>query len=269
MSKLSTIFSSNSPIDCYILKGRLETEGITCFIFDEHIVSVNPFKAVAVGGVKLKIPQEKFNQAEKILFLISRNTLIDENGGYLITDILENEFNRQNEVLILKHKIRNDESLLQKKIDYNTQNFEESEFEEILKQEKDFLTLKNKKVKFSWNQFFYELLDPERSIFNKTNSIPVDYYIEQEIVEIYINQKESKEILNCPKCNSNNVSYGYAIDYKWDILYLIISFLLLMPLFLIRRKYHCFDCGYNFKKAKHLIKASVFKIYYPFMSIIY
>lgn len=48
--KLETVFNSTYPIDCYLLKGRLESEGIDCFVFDDEKVSVNPFKSVAVGG---------------------------------------------------------------------------------------------------------------------------------------------------------------------------------------------------------------------------
>lgn len=61
MTKLLTIFSSNIPVDCHILKGRLSTDGIDCFIFDEQIVWVDPFKAVAIGGVKLKVPSNQFD----------------------------------------------------------------------------------------------------------------------------------------------------------------------------------------------------------------
>lgn len=67
MDELVTIFSSNSPAECYIIKGRLENEGIECFIFDENIVSVNPFYANAVGGVKVKIYWDQKEKAEEIL----------------------------------------------------------------------------------------------------------------------------------------------------------------------------------------------------------
>jgi len=65
MVKLETIFSSNIPVDCYILKGRLETDGFDCFVFDENIVWVHPFKAVAIGGVKLKVPSDQLILAQK------------------------------------------------------------------------------------------------------------------------------------------------------------------------------------------------------------
>ncbi len=235
------------PVECYIIKGRLETEGIPCFIFDEHTISVHPFRAVAIGGVKLKVPDDKIKQSQNIIKLIAKNTLIDEIGEYQISEIFENEIKRQNEILTLKSKIRIDANLLLEKFDYTSEYIEQSEFDQIINQERKFLNLSKKKFKFSWKQFFYELFDFEGNVFKYLRSKPVDYHIEKELVENYIKPEESKNICQCPDCNSENVAFGYAIDYKWDYTYLIISILLTIPLFLIRKKYHCFDCGFNFK----------------------
>jgi hypothetical protein len=250
MTELITIYSSNVAIECHILKGRLETEGIPCFIFDEHTISVHPFKAVALGGVKLKVPIDKIIQSQNILNLIAKNKLIDENGEYLISEIFENEIKRQNEILTLKNRIRSEATLFHKEIDYNKEYIEQSEFEEIIKQEKVFFNLSKMKFKFSWNQFFYELFDFERSVFKYLRSKPIDFYIDKEIVENFIKQVEEKNIYDCPRCNSDNVAFGYAIDYKWDITYLILSILLTVPMFLVRKNCHCFECGFNFKKPK-------------------
>jgi len=250
MIRLTTIYSSNAPVYCYIVKGRLETEGIPCFIFDEHTISVHPFKAVAIGGVKLKVPADKINQSHKILNLIEKNILIDEYGEYLISDIFDNEIKRQNEILKLKHRIRSDKSLLEREIEYNREYIDQIELEEIINQEREFLSLSEKKFRFTWDQFFYELFDFERSVFKYLRLKPTEYYLDKEIVENYIELKEANEICHCPNCNSNNVAFGYAIDYKWNLTYLIISLLMTVPLFLIRKKYHCFDCGFNFKKQR-------------------
>ena len=69
--ELKTIYTSNTPVECYIIKGRLESEGLDCFIFDDNIIWVNPFRAVAVGGVKLKVPSVQVEFAEKIMSLPS------------------------------------------------------------------------------------------------------------------------------------------------------------------------------------------------------
>jgi hypothetical protein len=248
--RLITAYSSNVPMDCHILKGRLETEGIPCFIYDENMIWVNPFRAVTIGGAKLKVPLDRYSQSQKILDLASQGKLIDETGEYKISEILENEIKRQNEILSIKNKIRNNISLLDNPILTDYEFIDQKEIEEILKNEKEFKSISDKKFKFSMKQFLNELFDFERSIFKYLRTKPVSYYLEKELVDNYINQKESKYIAHCPKCNSDNTAYGYAIDFKWDFLYLILSFLIMVPLFPFRKKYHCFDCGNDFKKGK-------------------
>jgi len=250
MTKLITVYSSNIPIDCHILKGRLETEGISCYLYDENLIWVDPFKAVAIGGVKLKVPSDKYLQSQKIIDLILQGKLFDDTGEYPIDEILSNEINRQNEILSIKSKIRKDPSLINKITLNDSKLIEQIEVDQLLNNERDFIELSKIKFKFSWKQFFYELFDFDRSIFKYLRTRPVEYYIEKEIVENYINQKESKRITNCPNCGSGNTSFGYAIDFKWDIPYLILS-LSIAPLFPIRKKYHCFNCGYDFKRNRN------------------
>jgi hypothetical protein len=250
MTKLKTLYSSNIPVDCHILKGRLETEGIKCFIYDEQMVSVHPFRAVAIGGVKLKVPVDKFDQSRIILDMIEHGILIDEEGEYPISEIYDNEIKRQNDILIIKNKIRIDPTLLDKEIENKNDQIDHFEIEEIKKQESKFLKYSKIRFQFSWRQFFYELFDFDRSVFKYFRTKPVDYYIDKEIVDNYINQSDSQDICNCPNCNSDNVSLGYAIDYKWDFIFLIVSLLLTVPFFLIRKKYHCFECGHNFRQQK-------------------
>ncbi len=257
MTKLTTIYSSNSPIDCHILKGRLETEGISCFIYDENLIWVHPFIAVAIGGVKLKVPSDKFVQSKKIIDLTSRGKLFDDIGEYDIEKILSVEINRQNEILSIKSKIRNDSSLIDKTTFNDSKLIGQIDIQELLNNERDFLELSKNKFKFSWKQFYYELFDFDRSVFKYLRTKPVDYYIEKEIIDNYINQKESKQTTNCPNCDSVNTSFGYAIDFKWDILYLILS-LLIAPLFPIRKQYHCFDCDHDFKRNRKTAIASIY-----------
>lgn len=147
MDELETIFSSNSPIECYIQQSKLENEGVECFIFDENIVSVHPFLANAIGGVKLKVRSEQKLLAEEIL----------------------------------------------------------SRVEPDLSEESD-------------------VVDPGNEA-----------------------QTKDREMITCPYCGSNNVYYGQAIDYKWNIPYLVLSFLMSVPLPFIRKKCHCFDCHSSFK----------------------
>ena len=65
--KLLTVKTFTSLSEAYVLKGKLESEGILCFLHDEDIVNMNMFYSQAVGGVKLKVPEDRFEEAMKIL----------------------------------------------------------------------------------------------------------------------------------------------------------------------------------------------------------
>lgn len=64
---LITFKTFDNSIDAHILKVKLESEGIVCYLFDEHIVSVNPLYSNLVGGIKLKINEEDLVHAKNIL----------------------------------------------------------------------------------------------------------------------------------------------------------------------------------------------------------
>ena len=87
--KLVTIASYPQPIEAHIAKGRLEAEGILCFLADENIVSVHPFYSNAVGGVKLKVREEEAEKAYTILQQI--DALAPEPNTFEVADHLPNE----------------------------------------------------------------------------------------------------------------------------------------------------------------------------------
>ncbi|OKL41813.1 putative signal transducing protein [Pontibacter flavimaris] len=72
--RLVTIATFNELTEAHILKGRLEAEGILCFLGDEHIVGVHPFYSVAVGGVKLKVTEGDVMEAKAILARIQEGS---------------------------------------------------------------------------------------------------------------------------------------------------------------------------------------------------
>lgn len=65
--ELVTIRRYDQAITAHIHKNHLESEGIECFIHDEHIVTMNPLYANAVGGVKLKVLSEDADEALRLL----------------------------------------------------------------------------------------------------------------------------------------------------------------------------------------------------------
>ncbi|MCC9138190.1 DUF2007 domain-containing protein [Pontibacter silvestris] len=84
--RLITIATFNELTEAHIIKGRLEAEGILCFLGDEHIVGVQPFYSVAVGGVKLKVPEQDVEEARAILTHIK-----ESNNLFVVEDSEEEE----------------------------------------------------------------------------------------------------------------------------------------------------------------------------------
>lgn len=186
---LTTIFTSNSPLDCHILKGRLESEGLYCFIFDEFIVSVHPFRAVAVGGVKLKVPTDQLEYGNKIISNIKNDKLVDSDGEYDCKTVFENEFNRQNEILNLKNKIRNNPQLLSNrdtlKSYINNECIDDAELNKIISEETEFNNLTKQKVKIDFRDLLNDFFEYGFNIFEKLKIKPVNYFLEKELVDNY------------------------------------------------------------------------------------
>ena len=62
--------SFDNYIDAHIVKGRLEDQGIHCWLKDENLSSliVDPILTNAVsGGIKLMVPEEELQTAIEIL----------------------------------------------------------------------------------------------------------------------------------------------------------------------------------------------------------
>jgi Putative prokaryotic signal transducing protein len=66
-----TLFQSfDNYIDAHIVKGRLEDQGIHCWLKDENLSAliVDPILTNAVsGGIKLMVPKEELQSAIEIL----------------------------------------------------------------------------------------------------------------------------------------------------------------------------------------------------------
>ncbi|MBL1279698.1 MAG: DUF2007 domain-containing protein [Fluviicola sp.] len=65
--ELITLKVFNTAIEAYILKNKLEGEGIVCYILDENIVTLNPLLNFAVGGVRLQINKVDLDKAKDII----------------------------------------------------------------------------------------------------------------------------------------------------------------------------------------------------------
>jgi len=51
----------------HIAMGRLEEQGIRCWLNDENTVTVDPLLSIAVGGIKLMVPRSQAQRAIEIL----------------------------------------------------------------------------------------------------------------------------------------------------------------------------------------------------------
>ncbi|MEG0918038.1 MAG: DUF2007 domain-containing protein [Myroides sp.] len=65
--ELITLKTFDNYIEAHLLKTKLESESIYCFLQDESVVATNPLYSFAVGGIKLKVKKEDFDTALKII----------------------------------------------------------------------------------------------------------------------------------------------------------------------------------------------------------
>jgi hypothetical protein len=68
-----TIKTFTLPTEVVVLRGRLESEGIECFVQNELITQINPLYSNAIGGVQLQVKESDLQNAIAIL----------KEGGYL------------------------------------------------------------------------------------------------------------------------------------------------------------------------------------------
>lgn len=149
MEQFVTVYTFNYPHEAYVIKGRLESEGIQVFLKDENTVQAYNFLSNALGGVKLQVRESDVKEALEI---------INENFPDEIISEDESEADSNNEKII------------------------------------------------------------------STNN----------------------NLIICPHCNSDNVSETARPNWVFAISILLLGF----PLFFIRKKYHCFDCGQEFYRGK-------------------
>jgi ribosomal protein L37AE/L43A len=64
---LVVLQSFDNYIDAHILLGRMEEEGIRCWLKDENTVTVTPFFNNAVGGIKLMVDKTQLEKASELL----------------------------------------------------------------------------------------------------------------------------------------------------------------------------------------------------------
>lgn len=74
-----TLKTFDLAIEAHLLKSKLESEGINCYIFDEHINNILPLHSLATSGIKLQVPIEEYEKALVLLEEIEDLPLIHNN----------------------------------------------------------------------------------------------------------------------------------------------------------------------------------------------
>ena len=78
--ELITIKTFDNSIEAHMVKSKLESESIMCFLFDENIVGLNPLYNVMVGGIKLKIKKSDIRRSTEIIAEAEKNNLTNDQG---------------------------------------------------------------------------------------------------------------------------------------------------------------------------------------------
>lgn len=88
---LITIHTFNDLVEAQIMQARLESEDIPCYLFDEHIVGVNPLYMNTVGGIKLKIDPRHAERAQVIIHAYFNKSLTDNSGAVITCPSCQSE----------------------------------------------------------------------------------------------------------------------------------------------------------------------------------
>ncbi len=85
MKNYTTIKTFTYSHEAHILKATLTSEGIKCYLTNEHTVQTNPLSSNAVGGVELKVLNAHFEKATAILK--ENGSLNDEDDFSIVNSI--------------------------------------------------------------------------------------------------------------------------------------------------------------------------------------
>lgn len=83
MNNLKTLITFTFPQDAHLAKGYLESEGVETHIKDELTAQVNNFYSNAIGGVKLQVNENAYENGIRIL----------QKGGYINSGDTKDETN--------------------------------------------------------------------------------------------------------------------------------------------------------------------------------
>ena len=64
---MKTLASYNQLMDAYLLRARLEANGIPSYIRDENLITLDWLYANAIGGAKVDVADEDYDRALELM----------------------------------------------------------------------------------------------------------------------------------------------------------------------------------------------------------
>jgi predicted RNA-binding Zn-ribbon protein involved in translation (DUF1610 family) len=64
---LVTVASFRQPYEAHLAAARLRDAEIPCYVADEQMATMNPFYSQATGGVKVRVPADRVEEARAII----------------------------------------------------------------------------------------------------------------------------------------------------------------------------------------------------------
>jgi hypothetical protein len=64
---MKTLGSFNQLMDAYLLRARLEDSGITSYVRDENLITLDWLYSNAIGGAKLDVADEDYERALELM----------------------------------------------------------------------------------------------------------------------------------------------------------------------------------------------------------
>jgi hypothetical protein len=79
-----TVTQLFNPTDAYVLAGCLEAAGIPTVVADTNLVQVHSLLAIAVGGVRIRVPATRIDEAKNVIAAFYRGdfALPDDDDSY-------------------------------------------------------------------------------------------------------------------------------------------------------------------------------------------
>jgi hypothetical protein len=98
MSTFVTVRTFDNYVSAHIVKGKLETDGITCVLKDENVVTMQWHLGIALGGIKLQVLEAEVEDANFILETLEEEARLEQDNVIEADEEDEEQLNPDNKV---------------------------------------------------------------------------------------------------------------------------------------------------------------------------